>query len=82
MGTWQGEGVEEVMKETQHVRQFKYPAARLIMVDREVRAHNLVSSLHSNWEVETQCDEKIKTIIVFLLEPKASHLNSRENLRF
>lgn len=49
-----------------------YPSARLIMVDRKVHAHNLVSSLDNNWEVETGCDEKIKMIIVFPLELKAS----------
>ena len=65
-------------------RDFKYPLARLIMVDRRVRAHNLVSSPDNNWEVGTECDEKIKIIIVFLLELKGfflfffSRLNSRE----
>lgn len=59
----------------------KYPSARLIMVDRKVHAHNLMSLLDNNWEVETGCDEKILMIIVFPLELKASffsHLNSRE----
>lgn len=68
-------------RDAQHVRAFKYPSARLIMAGRKVRAHNLVSSLDNNWEVETVCDEKIKMVIVFLLELKASffaQLNSRE----
>lgn len=35
-------------RDTQHVKEFKYPSARLIMVDRKVHAHNLVSSLDNN----------------------------------
>lgn len=62
------------IKQRQLPRDFKYPLARLIMVDRKVRAHNLLSSLDNNWEVGTECDEKIKIIIVFLLELKGFFL--------
>lgn len=41
------------------------------MVDRKESAHNLVSSLHNNWEVGTGSDEIIEMLIVFLLELKA-----------